>query len=289
MHGIGLLVAGCTFVAEIGLSILSCTVGAQYTADTSTNKIDRGDCESTTSPMVTGETTPVLTYCTWARSSVQHYLGSYSYLMTMSNGGGVSSGIVELNNPESASNMHGLTAGKTYTLQCEMYIPSTNGVDPLHTGITIYYSTNGSTFSSWQTTVVRNIKDAWQKVVVQVTLPSSTTGVMIRVVDTISSNTNILYVDEVYLYESTPITTGLSFSNGYIKSCTNEGIMLICSGASIDHSRIESNANYGIDVVTGQSNTINVCWCANNGSDVGINNANQNNFYDGGLGTIYAG
>lgn len=94
-----------------------------------------------------------------------------------------------------------------------------------------------------------------------------------------------MYVDEIYLYESSPVTTGLSFSNGYIKNCTNEGIMLICSGANINSSRIENNTNYGIDIVTGQLNTINGNWTANNGSDVGTDNSHNNNFYDGGIQT----
>lgn len=46
---------------------------------TSAAVFDRGDCESTTAPMVAGETTPVVVGGTWARDGGQAHAGTYSY------------------------------------------------------------------------------------------------------------------------------------------------------------------------------------------------------------------
>ena len=181
--------------------------------------------------------------------------------------------------------MNGLTAGKSYNLQMELYIPSSGGVDPTQLVIAFAYSTDSSTWNVVKLPIQSTL-DAWQKIKTQLTLPSNTTGVWVYAF-VFSQIGKVFYIDEMYLYESVSVTSGLTMNSCYVHDNTSEGIMLECSGAHIETCRVENNTNYGIDVVEGQSNMISSCYCANNGSDVGIDNSHANNFYDGGLGTIY--
>jgi hypothetical protein len=84
--------------------------------------IDRGDCESATPPMLTGETVPVATVNgTWARSGVQKYTGSYSWLLTKTTAGGAGEAICYLCDTSAVNDMHGLVAGNTYKLHAHVY------------------------------------------------------------------------------------------------------------------------------------------------------------------------
>jgi hypothetical protein len=84
------------------------------------NLIDRGACESTTAPMVEGETTPDNTNVdTYERSGTQEYAGTYSWKATGDGGGTMTVRLVD-----SGSELHGLVAGLTYTLSAYVYVPT---------------------------------------------------------------------------------------------------------------------------------------------------------------------
>jgi hypothetical protein len=90
-------------------------------AEDNGNLIDRGDCESTTAPMVEGESTPNTTNIgTYEQSSTQAHGGSNSYKIV---GDGVGVAFAEVCNSTSGD-LHGLVPGKTYNFRAYVYVPS---------------------------------------------------------------------------------------------------------------------------------------------------------------------
>jgi hypothetical protein len=84
------------------------------------NLIDRGNCESTTAPMVFDETVPVETNVdTYARSDEQAYSGTYSFKAVGDGGGNM-----RVTLTDSVAGNHGLIPGTTYTLTAYVYVPS---------------------------------------------------------------------------------------------------------------------------------------------------------------------
>jgi len=159
--------------------------------------IDRGDCESTTPPALTPETTNVLTNCTFAQSSAQKYSGTYSYLFTKTVAAGTE-GTASLQANEGTTDMHGLVAGKTYTFMARVYIPS-GGI--LGSEVKLEVSDYDG---AWDTTiqVASDTYDSWQLVQVVRTIRATATGVIIRITaDSAADDTETFYVDDIRVAE----------------------------------------------------------------------------------------
>lgn len=159
--------------------------------------IDRGDCESTTPPALTPETTNTLSNCTFAQSSVQKYAGSYSYLFTKTVASGTE-GTVSLQANESNTDMHGLIAGKTYTFMARVFIPS-GGILGSEVKLEISDYDGG-----WTTTIqaASNTYDSWQSVRVVRTIRAAATGIIVHIIaDSNADNGETFYVDDIRVAE----------------------------------------------------------------------------------------
>lgn len=99
------------------------------------NLIDRGDCQSTTPPMIAGETTPSESNVTWERVScategITGYGGAeYCYKFTISSSG-VGTYVYMCDVYYTSANMHGIVPGLTYKWIAQIYTPLTGGVTP---------------------------------------------------------------------------------------------------------------------------------------------------------------
>ena len=164
--------------------------------------IDYGNCEGGDEPMMRGETSPVTTNATWARSSDQAYEGSYSYklLKTSAAGAGDCEAYVVDNNSSTA--MHGLLAGVEYTYECWVYVPSVNGPTSLsEVEIRAYYYDSSS--GQWKHSAVSPTGyNAWEKLTLTQAISSDATGSRgIRFALTSPAGANeYVYFDNVRIY-----------------------------------------------------------------------------------------
>lgn len=163
------------------------------------NRMDRGDCESATSPMVSGETVPILGYATWARDSAFAYAGSYSYkYIKTSNAGMVS--YINLVDSENTTDMHGLLAGLLHTFPVQLYIPSVSGILGTEIRLQLY-----DYMTSWANTLAAasNLYDQWQLLTVARTLRATATGTIVRISTAITAALNeYFYMDNIQLIDS---------------------------------------------------------------------------------------
>jgi parallel beta-helix repeat protein len=153
--------------------------------------IDRGGCESTTNPAMYGETSTTLSNATFARSETRSYSGRYSYLGTKTVAAGTAATIT-LADSEAAGDMHGLTAGNTYTLKAAIYIPT--GMLGSELSLAIVDSA-GST-----TQAASNTYDEWQIVEVEHTLDAGATYAYPQIqIASAAANTETFHIDQIKL------------------------------------------------------------------------------------------
>lgn len=173
---------------------------------TPTNYITYGDCENTSSPTLDGGTSG-LAGGTWARSIVRQKSGLYSWLLTKTAAATVNPVVVYLTDNTNTTDMHGLTAGTTYTLSLWMW---TDVAAAASTTVKFqeYYS------GSWHDTVTITPDNlsTWDShdagpIFESVTLNASTTGVTIELrIDTAEAAGKLLYIDDIAF-----VADGLSY------------------------------------------------------------------------------
>jgi hypothetical protein len=134
--------------------------------------IDRGDCESTTSPMIFGETTPVLSSATWARDAAQFKFGAYSYKFTKTVAAGTA-GVVHLVDNTNTNDLHGLVAGTKYSFIVRVRLPSSGGPAAGNVSLVL-----GDYLGSWQYTTATLVgaTATWLYFYVTRTIRASATG-----------------------------------------------------------------------------------------------------------------
>jgi hypothetical protein len=291
--GTGLKIIGSVMIIGIGITITECAIGYECWPTLTTNKIDRGDCENATAPMFAGETAPLTVQCTWARSNTQKYAGTNSFKYTDTSG--AMAGYASLTSSMSATNMHGLTAGKIYRFSMQMFIPSA-GMLASDIMVTFYQSINGvswdvgggtDTDMGW--TISKQpaaVYDAWQEIQFIAGLSPSATGVGFTIaVGSTAPLNSVLYVDEVVLYEYDETDQGCQLANSTVADCTDRGVLIVNSHTLIQNNQITGNTNKGLVIAAGYRNIVTGNWCFNNGADTDIANTNRNNFYDEGIAT----
>ena len=159
--------------------------------------IDRGDCESTTAPMITGETVPSLSNTTFAQDSAVAHAGTYSYKITKTVATGTAA-YADIVDAESTTDMHGLTAKNTYTFTVWVYIPSASGIALNEVALEFADYT-----TAWETSTSSNPTsfDTWQQLTVTRTIRVSATGVILRVFNNATTDSNeYFYIDDLALY-----------------------------------------------------------------------------------------
>lgn len=177
------------------------------------NLIDRGNCESTTAPMMFGETVPLLSTATWARDNTQVYEGTYSYKFIKTSSAGTNARAFLTDN--NGLDMHGLIAGVKYTWVLQLYIPAASGIVGTEISITMYDNPGGGS----TTTTAVNTYDAWQTVTLTKTIDAGATRVYfyIQAASTAAQN-EYFYIDNTRLYE---VGISNNHSTNYSDSGTN--------------------------------------------------------------------
>jgi hypothetical protein len=132
------------------------------------NLIDRGNCESTAPPSMTGESTAVKTGCTFARSTDFAHNGTYSYKMSKTAAPGTAAR-VDLGDSTAANDLHGATVGLGHTHSGYLMIPSVNGPQASEVSIVLQDTTAGA-WSSAGIFATTDYYDTWQAVTVTRTI-----------------------------------------------------------------------------------------------------------------------
>lgn len=281
--GTGLKTLQSVIIVAAGVTISACAIGCEMWSSISTNMIANGNCESTDEPMPLGETTPVLTKCSFARDSGQAYGGTYSYKITKTENG-ASYAICNLCDADDKADLHGLTAGKSYLWKLKVYLPS--GIAVPGPTFSQFYSTNGANWAAVNSVQPLAIYDQWQEINNIISLPSTATGYMAYIyLSAAITLDEYIYIDDVSLYEFDETDSGCQLVNSSVADCTDVGISVINSQAIIQNNQVTGCTNQGIEVLAGYRNIVSGNRAYNNGSDTGIANDNQDNFYDAGIDT----
>lgn len=162
--------------------------------------MEHGSCEhATLEPMITGESVPVLSNATFARSSTEAYKGTYSYKHTITTGG-ASDANVYLVDSTATNDLHGMLAGVEYTFSAWVYVPTTGGPSALAEVFMFIDDHDGATGESTQSGVPVSF-DTWQELTVTRTLRGGATGAQIRfVIDDPAASGEFVYWDNVRLF-----------------------------------------------------------------------------------------
>ncbi len=159
------------------------------------NLIDRGECESATSPMIFDETVPVKVNATWAKDPAEQYFGDNSYKFTKA----VGTATVDLVDSNATDDLHGLVAETEYTFIVRVKIPSAGGM--LGSEVTIKIGDYIVAWD-WTTQACALVYDAWQYVKLTRTIRSTATGAIIRIeVHSDATDTEYLYSDDIRVVE----------------------------------------------------------------------------------------
>lgn len=163
--------------------------------------IDYGICESVNPPAAIDEASNTLTQCTYARSDVQEYEGSYSYLLTKTVAAGTAA-TAYLTDNANTNDLHGLYASQEYRFGAWVYIPSAGMLGSELTLVIRDY------VAAWEETAVAcaTTYDAWQYVEVTKTLRAGSIGATFGfAIASAAANAETAYTDNLRL---TPMGTG---------------------------------------------------------------------------------
>jgi len=266
--GTGLKTLQSVVIIAASVVISACGIGYECWPQTA-NEIDNGDCESADEPMLDGETTPLLIDCTWERSSTQKHSGTYSYKLTSSS----IEGYAYFTDNASAGDMHGITAGKSYFFKCHIYNDSV-------TQIKIHYFTDTFHVEPYITTT-----GEWVSVTRNIVIDPGQTRFYIGIYYEDGGAGGTVYVDDIEMYEISETDSGCQLVNSSVADCTDTGVSVANSHAIIQNNQVTGCTNQGIEVLAGYRNIVTGNRAYNNGSDTGIANDNQDNFYDAGIDT----
>ncbi|MFA5376858.1 MAG: right-handed parallel beta-helix repeat-containing protein [Dehalococcoidia bacterium] len=253
--GKAILAIQSTYLLISALAIQSCGYGPYIICGNATDKIDRGDCESETSPMVTGETTPVVYNCTWARDDTYKYDGSYSWKLNSSGLGYCNVWLTE-----SGVSLHGLVPGSTYTFKAKLYNRTLETRNYFRltfftyspTGDKAYYSPYSSQISSWE------------EMALTVTIPFNATDILFGIRG--ESGINNCWIDDVRLLEIDSVSDGCQIIDCSVKDCAHDGIYVETNNTQIKGNVVANNGDHGIVIATGFDNMVSNNNCRDNGT-----------------------
>jgi hypothetical protein len=161
------------------------------------NLVDRGNCEGDgagNEPHITADGGSV-SNATFARSNVQKYAGTYSYLFTKTVAAGTAAYAWLVDN-NTTTDMHTLSIKQgSYKLKAQVYVPA-GAIDHAEVNLIVsqYYA------AAWNDTLVAcaDTTDAWQAVEVTMTMDAACTGVRVGFVALAAAALNeTFYVDNI--------------------------------------------------------------------------------------------
>ncbi len=190
--------------------------GKNITGVAMIDRIDRGNCESTTPPMIFDETAPIVDNVTFGRAGAESgHTGTYSYKVTKTIASGTS-GSVNLVDNVNTDDMHGMIAGNTYTLPIWVYVPSTGG--PAYSEVILRFYDYDSGWEDNQSGILSGT-DTWEQLTVTKTIRAGATGIKFSIyISSVAEDTEFFYVDDIELIEHTPTVTSAAhgFENDQI-------------------------------------------------------------------------
>lgn len=275
MEGDGVILKQTLQAAILASVITGCGgFGCKCISGEDANMIDRGNCESTGSPMITGETSPTLSDATFARSTGKTYLGSYSYKITKTVGVGTSASVALVDNI-SGSDLHGTTPGKTYRFFSYIYIPS-GGVKYNE----IDFNLVSGPYNIINVVIEpKELYDEWQKIEGVISIPLNTNYfIMYWGIDYTAAINEYFYVDEIYFYETDTENNGYIINGNTIKDNKKDGLYLATNQAQVNNNTIENNEGGGITIHGGDKNKILLNSCVDNGNLLTYVNCESTNF-----------
>lgn len=204
----------------------------KWRSPTFVDLIDRGDCESTTPPMIFDETVPYIPGgpdATFARSASAKHGGTYSYKATKTIASGTAAAINLVDNVNT-DDMHGMKAGHTYTKSAWIKVPGASGIALNEISIRIRdYATAAWEITSSPSPTVFN---EWEKISVTRTIRVGATGANIRIrMEAAAENSEYFYVDDI---EKDDIPT--------IKIDAGAGLTITANSAAILGHNLSSGA-----------------------------------------------
>jgi len=162
------------------------------------NLMDRGECESTTSPMIFDETVPyepTPANQTWGRDSNDPYMASYNWRLNKDVASGAGDAETFPTDNKNTNDMHGLIAGTKYTLA---FRGKPDEITNAHKVIIHEYYSAG-----WhETAILTDDAGNWKRYSETITLNAGTTGFAISVfIDTDAAQNAKLDIDNMRLFE----------------------------------------------------------------------------------------
>ena len=164
-------------------------------AEDNGNLIDRGNCESATSPMFAGDTVIVAaTNATWAKSTALSYEGAASWLLTKTSAGGGGHASQHLQDGTATNDMHGLVAGLPYALFAYGNVPVAGDISRYYLFLSEYYA------AAWHENITIQMTGAaaWELLTDSVTLNAGTTGIKLWVyIEQTEAVDSLFYIDNI--------------------------------------------------------------------------------------------
>ncbi|MBA7645107.1 hypothetical protein ES703_52860 [subsurface metagenome] len=159
------------------------------------NLIDRGNCESATSPMFTGETVPLAPVrAIWAKREVSKYEGAASWLLRKTSAAGSGDAQQYLQDTILTNDMHGLIAALEYTISCYGKVPAAGAIARYTWLLYEYYSADWHETGNAPMTGI----NAWEALIFTVTLNAATTGIILFPnIDTDEAVNSKFYLDNL--------------------------------------------------------------------------------------------
>lgn len=221
------------------------------------DKIDRGDCESATPPMIFDETVPLLSNATFARDITEAHGDTYSYKVTKTIAAGTAA-YVYLVDSSAIDDMHGMVAGHTYTKSLWVKVPTASGIalNEVSIGIRDYDG-------SWEETESANPTslDTWQKLTVTRTIRVGAVAANIRLlVESTAADTEYFYVDDIEMHDIPTIKidagVGLTItanSAAVLGHNLSSGVVCKIQGNATDEwnsPTVDETITYNADIMT---------------------------------------
>lgn len=274
----GLKLVQSVGIIAAGMFVSGCNYGYGCWPSLGTDLVVRGDCESTSPPMLDGEATALTGNCTWARDSGQYHGGSYSYKMTASSQNETT---VYLVDALTGGDAHGITGGKSYLFGAWVYLASSMS-NLLQ--LRVYAGPPGTTYYKY----VPIVQNVWQYVSMIVTPTAGTNTAYAFFYSSLMASSATCYIDDISFYEFDETNSGCQLVNSYFTG-NDYATRIFNNRVLIQNNQVTDNASAGIVIDTGTGNIVTGNRCYNNGADTGLANTNGDNFHDGGTDTQWAG
>lgn len=166
--------------------------------------MDRGNCESTTAPMISGESTPTTDNIqSYTRSDSEAYAGDHSWSVV----GLGSTWRISFNDSILTNDLHGLTASGIYTLS--MWIKPASGNTGLFSDAFVMFQYYDDVEAVWVETKAYGNDDYasdWQRLEATTGLNGNATGVDLGFRASNATSGDQYYIDEVRLIPQNDLT-----------------------------------------------------------------------------------